>query len=219
MADLNVWPIAYRMQFVRSNVTEAARDWFLYKKFTDWGDFVKQFRATFVPKMLVSDCWDALKNRKQGRDEPIMKYFQEKVRWCSKLSLGFSETRDYVIRGLYKWELAQYALGREHKDTIKIAVVFVHTHRVYNAEAYRDTHRVSEEVRENFITYFNGEMTPAAAKTYHEVQITSSMDNADNMECIKQLANAQINPTDRQIYQLFETWRLVKIKYLLFLFL
>ncbi|KAL4132495.1 hypothetical protein QTP88_009634 [Uroleucon formosanum] len=47
MADLNAWPIAYRMQFVRSNVTEAARHWFLYKKFTDWGDFVKQFRATF----------------------------------------------------------------------------------------------------------------------------------------------------------------------------
>lgn len=45
-----------------------------------------------------------------------MKYFQEKVRWCGELSLGFSETRDYVIRGLNKWELAQYALGRDHKD-------------------------------------------------------------------------------------------------------
>lgn len=49
-------------------------------------------------------------------------------------------------------------------------------------------------------------MTPAAAKTYHEVQLTSSIDDTDNMECIKQLANAQIDPTDRQIYQLFETW-------------
>ncbi|KAL5236025.1 hypothetical protein ACI65C_010625 [Semiaphis heraclei] len=26
MADLNAWPVAYRMQFVRGNVTEAARD-------------------------------------------------------------------------------------------------------------------------------------------------------------------------------------------------
>jgi len=116
MADLNAWPVAYRMQFVRCNVTEAARDWFLYKEFADWGDFVKQFRATFVRKMLVSDCWDALKNRKQGKEEPVMKYFQEKVRWCRELSLGFSETRDYVIRGLNQWELAQYVLGRYHKD-------------------------------------------------------------------------------------------------------
>jgi len=77
VADLNAWPVAYRMQFVRSNVTEAARDWFLYRTFADWDDFVKQFRTTFVRKMLISDCWDALKNRKQGKDEPVMKYFQE----------------------------------------------------------------------------------------------------------------------------------------------
>lgn len=57
-----------------------------------------------------------LKERKQEKDEPVMKYFQEKVRWCRELSLGVSETRDYVIRGLYKWELAQYALGREHQN-------------------------------------------------------------------------------------------------------
>ncbi|KAF0721978.1 Integrase catalytic domain-containing protein, partial [Aphis craccivora] len=116
VADLNAWPVAYRMQFVRANVTEAARDWFLYRTFADWDDFVKQFRTTFVRKMLISDCWDALKERKQGKDEPVMKYFQEKVRWCRELSLGVSETRDYVIRGLYKWELAQYALGREHRN-------------------------------------------------------------------------------------------------------
>jgi len=102
MANLTAWPVAYRMQFVRCNVTEAARDWFLYKEFADWGDFVKQFRATFVRKMLVSDCWDALKTRKQGKEEPVMKYFQEKVRWCRELSLGFPKTRDYVIRGLRK---------------------------------------------------------------------------------------------------------------------
>jgi len=116
MADMNAWPVTYRMQFVRSNVAEAARDWFLYKNFTDWNDFVKQFRTTFVRKMMISDCWDALKNRKQGKDEPVMKYFQEKVRWCRELLLGVSETRDYVIRGLYKWELAQYVLRRGHRD-------------------------------------------------------------------------------------------------------
>jgi len=48
MADLNSWPFGYRIQFVRSNFTEAARDWFMYRKFSDWDDFCKQFRATFV---------------------------------------------------------------------------------------------------------------------------------------------------------------------------
>lgn len=116
VADLNAWPVAYRMQFVRANVTEAARDWFLYRTFADWDNFVKQFRTTFVRKMLISNCLDALKERKQGKDEPVMNYFQEKVRWCRELSLGVSKTRDYVIRGLYKWELAQYALEREHRN-------------------------------------------------------------------------------------------------------
>lgn len=45
VADLNAWPVAYRMQFVRANVTEAARDWFLYRTFADWDDFVKHFRT------------------------------------------------------------------------------------------------------------------------------------------------------------------------------
>lgn len=116
MAELNAWPFGYRIQFVRANLSEAARDWFLYRKFDNWESFVKQFRSTFVRRMIVSDCWDALKSRRQGKDEPVMKYFQEKVRLCRELSLHFSETRDYVLRGLNRWELVQYALRRDHRD-------------------------------------------------------------------------------------------------------
>lgn len=62
----------------------------------------------------TSDRWEAMRARRQGRDESIMFYFHEKVRLCRSVSLSFVELRDYVLRGIYKKELAMYALGRTH---------------------------------------------------------------------------------------------------------
>jgi len=87
--------------------------------------------------MLVSDCWDALKNRRQGKEETVMKYFQEKVRLCRELSLGFSETRDYVLRGLNEWELVQYALRKEHKDEDELLHDLLEWTRMYAVRGER----------------------------------------------------------------------------------
>jgi len=43
IVDLNCWPFAYRVQFVRANVQGAARDWFVGRLFVGWSDFKRQF--------------------------------------------------------------------------------------------------------------------------------------------------------------------------------
>jgi len=97
IADLNCWPFAYRIQFVRANVHGAARDWFVGRLFLDWSDFKGQFNATFVRTVRISDRWDALRARRQLKDEHQMDYFQAKVRLCRDLLLSFDEIRDHVI--------------------------------------------------------------------------------------------------------------------------
>ncbi|XP_029348288.1 uncharacterized protein LOC115034907 [Acyrthosiphon pisum] len=116
MADLNCWPFAYRLQFVRANVQGAARDWFVGRTFRNWSDFKTQFNATFIRAVRMSDRWDALRRRNQSKDEHSMDYFQLKVRLCRDLSLSFDEVRDHVIQGLHSREMAMYALCRVHRD-------------------------------------------------------------------------------------------------------
>ncbi|CAI6364207.1 unnamed protein product [Macrosiphum euphorbiae] len=116
VADLNCWPFAYRLQFVRANVQGAARDWFVGRMFQNCPDFKTQFNATFIRAARMSDRWDALRRRNQNKDEHSMDYFQSKVRLCRDLSLTFDEVRDHGIQGLHSREMAMYALCRVHKD-------------------------------------------------------------------------------------------------------
>lgn len=39
MSDLNDWPFAFRLQFVRAHVEGAARNWFVVRKFETWRDW------------------------------------------------------------------------------------------------------------------------------------------------------------------------------------
>jgi len=61
IANLNCWPFAYRLQFVRGNVQGAVKDWFVGRTFKDWQDFRTQFNATFIRAVRMSDRWEALR--------------------------------------------------------------------------------------------------------------------------------------------------------------
>ncbi|KAL4092162.1 hypothetical protein QTP88_026715 [Uroleucon formosanum] len=97
LANLNNLPWNFRLQFIRANLTSAARSW-----------------------MGVSDHWDLMKTRVQNRDEPILEFYLDKVRLCKDLSLHFSEIRYHVLQSLYSQDLALYALGRTHKNSIEL---------------------------------------------------------------------------------------------------
>lgn len=116
MAKLNCWPYALRMQFVRSYVVGAARNWFVERLFGSWEEFTKKFRSTFERQLRTADRWEAMQKRRQIQDEHIMAYLQEKSRLCRTLSLTFDESQDYIIQGIYSKELAMYVLGRNHSD-------------------------------------------------------------------------------------------------------
>jgi len=49
-------------------------------------------------------------------------------------------------------------------------------------------------------------MTPSVAKNFHEVKLTTN-NNEEDLDLIKLLADAQINPTERQVIQIFDSWR------------
>jgi len=68
------------------------------------------------------------------------------------------------------------------------------------AEAYSYL-RMTKKVETKFIGYFEEGMGPAAAKTFHEVLLLE----IPNFQ--EALANAKLNPTDRQIKHLYNKWR------------
>lgn len=114
LAAINCWPESFKLEFVRMNVRGAANDWYAGRSFMNWTDFERQFRATFTRSISKSDRWDAMRNRRQGKEEHLMDYYQSKLRLCRDLLLEFGEVKDHILRGLNSRELAMWALGRVH---------------------------------------------------------------------------------------------------------
>jgi len=65
------------------------------------------------------------------------------------------------------------------------------------------------KTEEAFRHYFDQGMSPAQARAYHETELIAYAN--DSSEVVSKLADAQINPTDRQIYHLHDTWRLANV--------
>jgi len=65
---------------------------------------------------------------------------------------------------------------------------------------------VSKSVQNEFNNYFSKGMTPSVAKNFHEVKLITDH-NEEDLDIIKLLADAQINPTERQVIQIFDNWR------------
>lgn len=116
LAHTNQWPLRYRLMYVRSHVSEAARSWFLLEEFDDWDNFVRKFRTTFVRTIRKADLWRELESRVQSPNEPTIDYFYEKIGLCRKLDLSFVETRDYVLEGLRSQQQADWVSGRVQTD-------------------------------------------------------------------------------------------------------
>lgn len=117
LAGINNWPVPYRLQYTKSNMSNAARSWFLTETFCDWADFMAKFRTTFVRELRMSDRWESMTERRQGDTEHIADYFYDKLRLCQALNLSFTEIRDHIILGIHSQELAVYAMGRYHTST------------------------------------------------------------------------------------------------------
>lgn len=67
---------------------------------------------------------------------------------------------------------------------------------------------MSPDVRETFLRYFSEGMTNATARNYHEMMLETRYE-AESSKLPFVLANAQLNPTERQVKHLYEKWRWV----------
>lgn len=83
---------------------------------------------------------------------------------------------------------------------------FEHNHAVNVGEAFSYL-RVSHFTKDKFFEYFNMGMTPASARTFHELNLVNDEDLSTNFSSIKLLANSQLNPRSRQVYTLHDEWR------------
>lgn len=85
---------------------------------------------------------------------------------------------------------------------VLIQILYVHSHRIHVAQAY-NLLRCSTDVNMQFESYFESGMSPAAAKTFHEMELAQT-DDTSLEEC---LANAQKNPTEAQVNYMYKKWR------------
>jgi len=122
VADLNRWPPKFCLHFVRSNMSDAARNWFLSKICVSWSTFREKFKLVFVRELRMAEKWDAMRSRIQRKDESLMSYFQDKVWLCKGVRLQFEELRDYVLQGILSRELVIHAFGRKHDDEDQLLI-------------------------------------------------------------------------------------------------
>lgn len=86
LAIINIWPVSYRLQFVKSNLTTAARNWYPTDVFADCSYFLVKFHAVFVRTLRMTDRWKALGDRIQCAGEHIADYYYyDKLRLCEAL--------------------------------------------------------------------------------------------------------------------------------------
>ncbi|KAF5295454.1 hypothetical protein FQA39_LY13115 [Lamprigera yunnana] len=94
-------------------------------------------------------------------------------------------------------------LSSKEEEEEERTIHFVHNHRINVAEAFSYL-RMSVETRKTFLKYFEDGLSPSEAKSFHK----SCLVTATPVDKICELlANAHVNPLDRTIYHLYETWR------------
>lgn len=85
---------------------------------------------------------------------------------------------------------------------VVITINYEHSHRIQVAQAF-SLLRCNEDTKGTFRRYFESGMTASAAKTYHEFFLSENCDGDINVL----LANAQVNPTERQVTYFYQQWR------------
>lgn len=117
--------------------------------------------------------------------------------------------KDCKARIDFKWKIVNRSTCRNDHNlktglNCVVNVVFDHSHPVIAADAMSYL-RCTKETTELFHSYFQSGLSPVAAKQFHEIFLTESA--ADDYSAAVTLANAQINPTLRQIFYFHGNWK------------
>lgn len=114
-ADLHNWPDSFKLEIIRTKLKGAAHNWYLGRTFSDWEQFERQFKETFISTQTSTvERTKLLIARHQRKGEMIVEYFHDKARMCRELQLNFCETKQQIVEGLYSRELCLYLMSRSH---------------------------------------------------------------------------------------------------------
>lgn len=138
----------------------------------------------------------------------INKVKERKQLSCRERNKKCKATIDFKFKKINRFTIRNDPLLKEGKNVI-ININSHHSHKVNVADAFGYL-RLSPETRKIFHSYFNSGMTPASSKIFHEMKIMeengSPFNNAD-IRVLSMLANAAVNPTERQIKYIYDKWR------------
>jgi len=82
------------LEIIRTKFKNAAHNWYLGRKFSDWEHFERQFRETFIGTQTSTvERTKLLIARHQRKGETIVEYFHDKARMCRELELNFVESK------------------------------------------------------------------------------------------------------------------------------
>lgn len=93
-ADLHNWPDSFKLEIIRTKLKGAAHNWYLGRTFSDWEQFERQFKETFIGTQTSTvERTKLLIARHQRKNETIVEYFHDKARMCRELQLNFCESK------------------------------------------------------------------------------------------------------------------------------
>ena len=118
MREIHRWPDAYALDAARMNLKKGAKRW-LRARTNDiktWEDFKTAFRKTFVGKENLTVRSQRMIDRVKKKDEKTSTYFHEKYDLCQHIKLGFDETKEQILTGLWSRDTANALMGKEHND-------------------------------------------------------------------------------------------------------
>ena len=103
MKTLLSWPDSFCLETARAHLTGPAAKWYATycTEMKDWNMFQARFRKAFIREMDETEKWDAMHNRRQGKDEASISYFYDKVRLCKELNLSIEaikRSKDLVFQ-------------------------------------------------------------------------------------------------------------------------
>lgn len=117
-ARLNHWPDTYTLETARAHLKGPAAFWYRTKAevIETWQNFKDELLKTYGHAEKLTDKWEKMKVRRQGRGESILSYYYEKVELCQKLKLSIEDAKEEILGGLLSHDVAANLVTKQHKD-------------------------------------------------------------------------------------------------------
>lgn len=148
---LHELPESYMLETARNKLKRGAFHWYERRRFslTTWEKFLAEFEETFVMGESVTEIFQRMTNRSQGRNESISDYFHEKVSLCSKLGLTEPEMKQQILLGLWSKDTYAAMIPKLHTNMNKLLHDLLEFEQLNNERLARTKGKREEPISTN----------------------------------------------------------------------